>query len=423
MTTSKSRGPLTNLLVWSLTASLLLPYPAVLAGPSGGQVVDGQGSITQQGGNTTQILQQSQRLAIEWQNFDIAANETVVFQQPGASAVALNRILSQDPSQIFGALNANGQVFLINPSGIVFGPNARVDVASLVASTLDLSVDDFMRGNYNLQAVADRAGGLVVNRGTLTAATGGSIALVGSEVRNEGVIVADYGRVSLAAGEQATVDFDGDGMLLFALTPEGDGSTSTSQDAMIALNTGTISAEGGEVLMSAQAARDVVSSVVNNEGIIEAGRIDSQGGVIRLVGSGVTTNSGVLDASGRTASDTGGSVRVLGDEVRLESGARVSATGAAGGGEVLVGGGFQGGEGVQTAQTTRVARGATIDVSANAGGDAGRAIVWSDDTTVFRGSIAARGGADGGDGGLVEVSGLVNLTYRGEVDASAPGGG
>ena len=315
-------------------------FELVLADPTGGEVIRGEGSIGQSGVTTT-ISQQSQRLLLEWQTFNVAADENVIFNQPGSTAVALNRILDQNASEILGAIDANGRVFLINPNGIIFGATATVNVAALVASSLDLDYDDFMAGNYDFQTLADGSSGVVVNRGLLQAATGGSITLMGGAVSNEGLIVAELGQVTLAAGSSASLDFDGDGLLFFEVTGEVLENTGVLNSAVS--NSGEIEAQGGQVLLTAQAAKDVFSNVVNNEGIIRAQRIDNTGGVIRLVGSGAPViHSGEIDVSGGDEVSTGGTAEILGEKVGVGAGATVSADGVAGGGTILVGGDVQG---------------------------------------------------------------------------------
>ena len=138
----------------------------VLATPTGGQVTAGNGQITQNGTQTT-ISQQSQNLAINWQTFNIAANQGVTFVQPGASAIVLNQVLGQSPSQIFGSLKANGQVFILNPNGVLFGQGAQISVGGLVASTLSLAVGDFLAGKYDFFGNSTAG---VSNSGIITAA-------------------------------------------------------------------------------------------------------------------------------------------------------------------------------------------------------------------------------------------------------------
>lgn len=124
---------------------------AALAGPEGGQIVGGAGSIDQSGA-LTQVIQSSQSLAINWDSFNVGAAEVVQFIQPGAQAVALNRIVGGSASEIFGRIDANGTVFLINTAGVLFAETAQINVANLVVSGLDMSPDDFMNGNYALAA-------------------------------------------------------------------------------------------------------------------------------------------------------------------------------------------------------------------------------------------------------------------------------
>jgi filamentous hemagglutinin family protein len=206
----------------TLPAGLILGLqPAfVMAGPQGGDVVAGQGNITRPDVNSTYINQASQNIAIDWRSFDIAKHELVQFNQPSKTAHALNRIYDQKPSEIFGTLRANGNVTLVNPRGLFFGPSANVDVNSLTASGLDIRTEDFMAGQYSFEAPEGEEGGMVVNQGLLAAATGGSINLVGGAVRNEGVIYARAGQVNLAAGNKITMDFDGDGLVQFTVDKE-----------------------------------------------------------------------------------------------------------------------------------------------------------------------------------------------------------
>src|SRR4030065_859710 len=130
-----------------MAVTLALLSPAAFAAPMDGQISAGSGGIAQ-AGSTTTITQQTQNLAINWQSFDIGSNEDVHFNQPNSAAIALNRVLGQNPSQILGNLSANGQVFILNPNGILFGSTAQVNVGGLVASTLGMSNADFIAGNY-----------------------------------------------------------------------------------------------------------------------------------------------------------------------------------------------------------------------------------------------------------------------------------
>ncbi len=353
-----------------------------LAGPEGGRVVGGSGTIAQPSVTETVVTQQSRALALEWDRFNLGADERIRFDQPGANAAVLNRILDVDPSVILGQIDANGRVFLANPNGVIFGEGARVNVGALVASGLDMDPTDFLADRYRLEG----GGGPVINRGLIAAARGGSVSLVGGEVANHGVIAAELGQIHLGAGRTGVIDFDGDGLIGFAVT-EGDFASAT--------NTGTLAAR--TVLMSAHAAGDVLSGAVNHSGVIRATGLVREGGTVTLVGDTVQLSSGaVIDASGRT-----------------------------GGGTVLVGGDLHGtspAAATPAATTTTIDAGATIHADAIESGNGGKVVVWADDTTRYRGHISATGGARGGNGGMVEVSGKQNLAFAGGVDTSAPAG-
>ena len=397
----------------------MLATNSVYAGPQGGEIVGGNGSI-QQSNSDTLVNQASHSMAINWESFNLSSSESVTFQQPTASSVVLNRIQDGNASQIFGQINANGRVLLSNPHGIVFGPNAQVNVGGLLATGLQMNVNEFMNGRYRLFVEEGMNPGAIVNQGTLQAATGGSISLIGGAVENDGAILADYGRVNLATGNAAVIDFDSDGLMTFKIDEEVVNKIDGHEEGI--KNTGSIEAEGGEVLISAQAAKDVFANVVNNSGIIKANKIDRSGGVIRLVGSGTVINTGDVDASSSDLS--GGSIHILGEKVGLASDSIVNASGVTGGGEVLVGGSFQGkNPEIQNASHTFV--GADVEIKADAieSGNGGEVIVWADEVTRYYGNISATGGESSGDGGFVEVSGKEKLDFNGDVNLTATQGG
>src|SRR5262245_53310079 len=215
------------------------------AGPTGGVVAAGPAAVDQSG-TTPTINQQSQNVSLNWQQFNVAANETVQFVQPSATSIALNRVIGNDPSQIFGQLSANGRVFLVNPNGVLFGQSAQVNVGGLVASTLNISDADFLAGRYKFESTVATPG-TVVNRGTITAATGGSVALLGGQVSNQGTISAQLGTVALAAGSAVSLDFSGQQLMNVRVDAATLGALADNQQL--------IRADGGTVIMTA-AARD-----------------------------------------------------------------------------------------------------------------------------------------------------------------------
>ncbi|WP_298600292.1 autotransporter-associated beta strand repeat-containing protein, partial [uncultured Zoogloea sp.] len=399
-----------------LVAALLLALcPRAFALPTDPTVVAGQAVVRGAGGNSLVIDQASGKAAIDWRSFNIGAGEAVRFNQPSAAAMTVNRVTSNNPSEILGLITAPGSVFLINPSGIIFGRSAVVDVGSLVASTLTASTADLLTGRAVFTA-APGGSGAVRNEGSIVAAPGGSVSLIGTRVSNSGSISTPGGTTGLIAGERVSVDFEGDGLVRYQVD-------AAAARALVE-HSGQISADGGRVALQAGARDVLVDTVLNVEGVVRARGISQRGGEIYLDGGtrGSVLVSGTLDASGTAPGTAGGQLRVLGENVGLVGSARLDASGDAGGGSVLVGGNYQGGGPEHNATRAFVGSGVTINADALARGNGGRVITWADDWTRFYGTVSARGGAAGGDGGFVEVSGKQNLAFAGSVVTTAPQG-
>lgn len=407
-------SPLSAAMLSALCAIYPVRVHALDAGalPTNGQVTAGSGSISQSG-NVMNVVQGSDRMIATWNTFNIGSAARVNFAQPSSSSVALNRVTASDASQIMGQLNANGQVFLINPSGILFGQGSAVNVGGMVASSLNLSDANFLAGRHIFEGGG--AGGAVINQGNIVAADGGYVALLGAQVRNEGSITARLGSVMLGAGEKVTLDFNGDGLINMEVTDPALGAT--------VVNQGLLKANGGVVVMSARSGDALLSNVVNNEGVIEATSLQNRNGVVLLDGgdAGIVAVSGRVDVSGRNAGETGGSFKALGRYVGLFDGARIDASGDAGGGSVLVGGNYQGGGSERQATSTWMGEDARIHADALSSGNGGKVILWSTESTQFHGGITVLGGGQTGSGGLVETSGH-SLEATGSVDLSAASG-
>ena len=501
--------------VMSGGAAIAAP-PAANQLPTGGQIAAGVASMMTNGNKLT-VTQTSNRAAINWNTFDIGSQATVNFVQPSANSVALNRVNSPNPSQIFGNLNANGQVYLLNSAGVYFAPGAQVNVGGIVATTHSMSDAAFMAGSTTF----DRNGstGKVINEGTIQTSLNGYIAMLAPEVRNTGLLVAQAGTVVMAGGEAISLNF-GASSKLESIT------VTASQIDVLVENRYAIKAPNGLVILSARAMNQLAASVINS-GTIEAKGVSQKGGRIVLEGSSVN-NTGTLDVSsdvaeagtitinGKTVSisgrviatspvqggtikaqatqtlnvnanidvsssqrggqvqmsgaqvaiananinadgDTqggdvqvqatnaqstnpfsdpfnppslpltmaitgytgissrsrrgqGGNVTILGDSITLDDNTAINVSGATGGGNVLVGGDWQGSNGTYQATTTYMGQNVTIDASATDIGTGGKVVIWSDvtnaiSTTTVYGSIYARGGVNGGDGGQVETSG------------------
>ncbi|MEO7887707.1 MAG: filamentous hemagglutinin N-terminal domain-containing protein, partial [Polaromonas sp.] len=305
--------------------------PWAVALPEGGQVVAGQASVTSPTANSMVVNQSTDKAVLNWQSFNIGAGQSMQFVQTGASSVALNRVIGNGASSIFGSLSANGQVFLINPAGVMFAPGAQVNVGGLVASSLDISNGDFMAGRYSFSGTGT---GSVDNHGTINAARGGYVLLAGPQVSNTGAISAHAGSVGLLAGSRVSVDTSGSGLVRFSV------DAAAAQAAI--QSSGSINANGGQVAVLASAMGDAMATVVNHSGVIRANSAVERNGTIVLSGgsTGIVNVSGELSAAGTAAGQTGGTVKVLGDKVALTGGALIDVSGEAGGGTALIGGDY-----------------------------------------------------------------------------------
>src|SRR5205809_1749733 len=270
-------------LVLTTAALLVLGVAPAAGGPEGGTVGGGAATIQGQGGPAVIVNQTSNSAIINWNTFNIGVKESVQFNQPSSSSVALNRVTGGlGPSEILGTLTANGRIFLINRDGILFGPSAAINTAGFLATTNDIKNRDFMAGRYNFN-IPGRPDASIVNQGHITATSGGFAALVAPGVRNSGTISATLGTVSLAAGNMFTLDLYGDKLIQLGLNDQiaaqvKDVATGQPLTALVT-NEGRLKANGGRVELTAAAARVVVDSVINNKGVIEANSVGQRGGM------------------------------------------------------------------------------------------------------------------------------------------------
>ena len=402
---------------------VLTSVPAY-ANPQDGVVSAGQASISSSG-NVLSVHQTSDKAVIDWRGFDIGSGETTQFFQPSSGSIALNRVNSNSASHIDGSLLANGNIVIINQNGVLFGATARIDVNGLIVTTADIDNAAFMNSNGTLSF--NKPGdpnATITNNGMITAGEAGLVGLVAPNVINNGLISAKLGRVQLASGDTATVDLYGDGLIEVAV--------SDAVGSQLVRNTGTLTADGGRVALTAAAGSHIVNSLIENTGTLQAQTVGMKNGeiVIAAAGShmsgGTKTGystvhvSGTLDASGKKSGQKGGAITVTGDDIAVTNGAVLDASGDAGGGTVLIGGDAHGANAdVANAVRTFIDQSVSITVDAIASGDAGKAVVWADGATGFWGSISAQGGATGGNGGFVEVSGKDTLDFHGTVNTLA----
>ncbi|MBX3665459.1 MAG: filamentous hemagglutinin N-terminal domain-containing protein [Burkholderiales bacterium] len=379
-----------------MTAAILLAFGSlVMANPTGPQVAAGSAGF--QSAGSTLTVTNAPGTVINWQSFSIGAGELTRFQQQSALSAVLNRVTGADPSAILGTLSSNGRVFLVNPHGIVFGRGSVIDTAGFIASTLNIRDEDFLAGRLKFEGGGH---GALRNEGAIRAS--GDIFLVGPQIENAGLIRSDAGSVLLAAGKSVTITSPDAHGVQFALQAPEDA----------ALNLGTIEAKN---------AAGMFAGTLRHSGDIRAtgASVDAAGRVI-LAAQQDAILEGHATVSADNGAGRGGSVRITGERVGLFDNATVTARGAAGGGEILVGGDYQGkNPEVSNAARTFVGRDVTLDADATGSGDGGRVIVWADDVARYHGHASVRGGAQGGDGGLVEVSGKNVLEFHGTVGLEA----
>jgi filamentous hemagglutinin family protein len=361
-------------------------------------VTAGDATVTQSSGST-RIDQTSQQAILDWHSFNVGKDEAVHFQQP-VGGVALNRIdASQGASQIFGRISATGKIILVNGAGIYFGPSAMVNVGSLIASNTGISAKNFLAGHYIFDQ-ATAFNGAIVNHGSIHAADYGLVALLGNTVENHGLIQAQLGTIALGSGNAFTLDFNGDQLINFKVDAPATAHASIT-------NRGSLLADGGRILVSANAAQGVLDSVINMDGTAQAHSLSEQNGEIILDGgdAGTVTVTGSIDVTGKHTGSTGGSVKVLGNAIDLEGTANIDASGDMGGGQILVGGNYQGKGPERNAHLTYADTGSILKADALRFGNGGKVIFWGDDAALFHGNISVQGGNLGGNGGFIETSG------------------
>jgi len=369
------------------------------ANPTGMSVVAGQ-ATAQTIGNLMQITNTPGAI-LNWQQFNIDVGQTTQFIQQNAASQVFNRVTGGDVSQILGTLQSNGQVFLINPAGVFFGQGAVVDTAGFLASTLAASDTDLLNGHLRFNDSTGTAGN-IVNQGSLTTHSGGSIVLLAPSIENSGIIHAD-GEVLLAAGHSVTI---------VDMRHPTIGLTVASKNGDKAVNLGQIISKNASLF----------SHLVKNSGVVEAtGAQVGEGGVIRFIAQGDALVGGQVLAE--STQGQGGEIDITGQRVAVLSGARISADGATGGGTVHVGGGWKGeDETLANAQQTVVQANTQISANATANGNGGEVVVWADGHTAVDSEVQAKGGALGGNGGRVETSGKQSLAVNVAANTSAAQG-
>jgi filamentous hemagglutinin family protein len=458
-----------------LFAALLGPIPIVYAHtpaplPTDPTVVHGSAAFHTIGDHMT--VTSSPGTILDWQSFSIGADHGVYFQQPDAASQVLNRVVGDDPSQILGSLGSNGGVWLINSHGVLFGQNARIDVAGLVASTLDISNIDFLAGRYNFISAGSQAG-QVANQGDIRTSFGGRVWLLGGQVRNEGVIQTPGGHIVLAAGKSLElVDSGAPNVIVRVTAPQNEvanlGSLVSASGGTVDLHASIVNQQGivradsvgtdeaGRIVLKASQALNVAeNSIIRAQGgsiamsagnttylagLVDVSKAAGTGGSIRLVtGRLEGTTRGSLLADGEqgghirvegsrmvgfssrlsaTGSVQGGTVDVTGSSVFLLD-ADVDASGGARGGAIHLGGDWQRGGSLPHAKEVLIGVGSEIrangGTNGNISGKGGEIAIWSTQSSQHYGLLQAL------NGGRIEFSSRGKINYQGEIQAGIGG--
>jgi len=399
---SRLRRQASGVVLLGLFSALNLAPLSLWANPSGASVVAGTAAITQNG-NTLNIAN-SNGTIINWQSFSIGAGEVTRFLQPSAASAVLNRVVGGNLSTIYGTLQSNGQVFLINPSGVLIGAGGIVNTAGFVASTLDVSdaaFSQYASGSGQLQFLGN-SNASVQNLGTIYSRDG-NIFLIAQQVDNGGLLSAPRGTVGLYASSEVelTTGQPDVGSVLVSASALPAGTLATG-----VTNSGLVKAVQAEL----KATGNMYALAVNNTGAIKAtGATVGQNGVVHFTAIGGTVrNSGTITA--RNGNGTGGTVAVQAASI-VDSGT-IDANGANGGGRIDL----------DATQNLNIASTGLLTANATLDGNGGTVnVISSGGLTDFEGTIEATGTGEGSIGGNAEVSGEV-LDAPGLVDLRGPAG-
>src|SRR5574344_631154 len=333
--------------------------------PSGGTVVSGNATISQNA-NTTNINQSSNKAIINWQDFSIKSNETVNFNQPNVNSITLNRVIGNEKSIIDGALNANGQVWLINSNGVLFGKNAKVNTAGIVASTKDISNEDFNKGNYNFKGNSTAS---IVNEGEIKSLANTHATFIANSVTNKGKIEVHKGTINLVGASDVTLTLNENQNLSLKVNKGVVDALVDNQNLLIA--------NGGNVYLTTNAKDELLKGVVNHSGIIEANSLEELSSEVILFAHGGTTNvdgniiakNSFVETSGEKLNVTSNTKVVAKDWLLDPTDMKIESTG----GDVLTGESVSATAIQNNLETTNVHLQATNNITVN------QNITWSTD--------------------------------------------
>jgi filamentous hemagglutinin family protein len=370
------------------------------ANPSGADVVSGDVSMISSESSLL-ITQTSDKAIVNWQDFSISNNETTKFLQSSNDAVILNRVVSNSPSLIYGNLEANGKVYLINQNGIFIGPNGQISAMTFIASTLNVLDNEFLEGkdiNFSNDSLNK-----IQNLGKIN--TSKEIYLIAKEIENEGSLTSE--NVNVIGTSDVLLYEKGNENFVVRKNTTG-----------LITNNGTINAVQTVLKASSD---NIYALAINQNGVINAKGIENKDG--RIILSAETGKIEVSKDLNATSYEKGGEIDLLGEYVHVKENANLNTSSENDGGTILVGGDYQGkNENIQNAKYVYVEKGSTIDASSKVQGNGGKVILWSNEGTWFYGDIQAKGGSVSGDGGFVEISSKGLLVPSGSVNTKADNG-
>ncbi|MBL1404354.1 MAG: filamentous hemagglutinin N-terminal domain-containing protein, partial [Rhizobiales bacterium] len=432
------RNKLSKYLLATVSAGAMMLNTSAFANPDGATIIVGDVDISGIGSDHVIIDSNTDRAIVDWNQFSIGLGETTTINQVSDDAAILNRVTGGNVTEIFGTLESNGQVYLINENGILVGESGVVETNGVVLSTLDVSNSDFLGAGDMLFSEGIDAGNGIEIHGKIRSVSGGDIFILSREITigETGEIDANGGYVGLGAGQE----------ILLKPVDSGEGRISIRAGKGKIVNRGTVQ---GVVAELKAAGGNEYALAINNSGVVRAKGYTKRGGKILLGGGGKVRNTGKLIARKKVVirskvmienkglvkagnGDKGGEIIFEAPEIVVGNGSFLDVSGALGGGRAFIGGGYQGsavdhdGNAVdisENATNVIIESGAVISADATVSGDAGDVVIWSDDSTVFAGSVSAT--AVDGVGGDAEISGKRSLNLAGfGVDlAGSQGGG
>ena len=409
--------------IFSLSNPLVAVAQEIKIDGSTATIVTKEGNRIKIDGNT--LSGDGKNLFHSFQEFGLTNQQIAEFITNPNIQNILTRITGGNPSYINGLIEVTGgnsNLYLMNPAGVIFGNGASLNVPADFTATTSTSIG-FENGTFNAVGTNDyqtlignptnfvfnnEQSGSIVNTGNLIVTEGSNVTLAGGNVINTGTISTPQGKINVeAVAGTSRVKITPEGSLLsleidLPTDEQGNSLEFTPPDLPTLLTGGN----NNDV-----ATKDVVVNPTTGKAQVAGVDIPNE--------TGITVVSGKLDSSSDNA--TGGDITVLGNKVALLD-ADVNASGKTGGGDVKIGGDFQGRGTIPNSQITVVNEKTTIEANATENGNGGEVIVWADKNTTFSGKVEAKGGVNSGDGGFVEISGKENLGFDGEVDTSAVNG-